>query len=105
MRMMLCRAHQGVNEKCLGCSRELWSLSEGLREEGEHAVAGDVGAGGEFEGEVAAGEFDGAGVGTVAAEGVQHLACRIWEDDAAAFALDHERAPTRAPSALSVTHA
>ena len=42
-------------------------LGEGLEEEGEHAVAGDVGEGGEFEGVVAAGELEGAGVGAVAA--------------------------------------
>jgi hypothetical protein len=39
---------------------------EGFEEEREHAVAGDVGEGGEFEGVVAAGEFEGAGVGAVA---------------------------------------
>jgi hypothetical protein len=50
------------------------SLGEGLKEEGEHAVAGDVGEGGELEGVVAAGEFEGAGIGAVAAKGVEHLA-------------------------------
>jgi len=54
-------------------------LGEGLEEEGEHAVAGDVGEGGEFEGVVAAGEFEGAGVGTVAAEGIEHLASKFGE--------------------------
>ena len=35
----------------------LHELGEGLEEEGEHAVAGDIGERGEFEGVVAAGEF------------------------------------------------
>lgn len=43
-----------------------WSSGEGGAEEGKHAVAGEVGEGGEFEGVVAAGEFEGARVGAVA---------------------------------------
>jgi len=34
-----------------------WAARRGIREEREHAVAGDIGKGGEFERVVAAGEF------------------------------------------------
>src|SRR5712664_2820594 len=50
-------------------SRYIWISSQRLEEEGENAVAGEVGEGGEFEGVVAAGEFEGTRVGAVAAEG------------------------------------
>ena len=43
-------------------------LGEGFEEEGEHAVAGDIGEGGEFEGVVAAGELESVGFSTMATE-------------------------------------
>jgi hypothetical protein len=49
------------------CEARAGSRESGA-EEGKHAVAGDVGEGGKFEGVVAAGEFDGLRMGTVTAE-------------------------------------
>src|SRR5258708_26072733 len=79
-------------------------LGEGLEEEGEHAVAGDVGEGGEFEGVVATGEFEGAGVGSVTAEGVEHLASEFGEHGGVVFAVDHEGVAAGAHTALDVGH-
>src|SRR6266700_160812 len=80
------------------------SLSEGLEEEGEHAVAGEVGEGGKFEGVVAAGEFEGAGVGAVVAEGVEHLAGELREHGGVVLSVDHERVAAGAHAALDVGH-
>src|SRR5258707_15270477 len=76
--------------------------SQGFEEEGEHAVAGEVGEGGEFEGVVAAGEFEGAGVGAVAAEGVEHLAGELGEHGGGVLAVDHEGGAAGAHAALDV---
>ena len=43
-------------------------LGEGFEEKGEHAVAGDVGERGEFEGVVAAGEFESVGFSAMATQ-------------------------------------
>ena len=101
---MLCRGRQGVNDKCLGCLREPCSLRQGFEEEGEHAVAGDVREGGEFERVVAAGEFEGAGVGAVAAEGVEHLSSEVGEHGGVVLAVDHESDATGAHAAFDVGH-
>jgi hypothetical protein len=79
-------------------------LGEGLEEESEHAVAGDVREGGEFEGVVAAGEFEGEGVGTVTAEGVQHLAGEFGEHGGVELTVDHESGATGTHAALDVGH-
>ena len=79
-------------------------LGKGFEEEGEHAVASDVGEGGEFEGVMAAGEFEGAGVGAVAAEGVQHLAGQFGEHRGVVLAVDHEGVAAGAHAALDVGH-
>jgi hypothetical protein len=80
------------------------SLSEGLEEEGEHAVTGDIGKGGEFEGVVAAGEFEGAGIGPVAAEGVEHLSGELREHGGIIFPIDHEGVAAGAHAAFDVGH-
>ena len=79
-------------------------LREGLQEEGEHAVAGDVGKGGEFEGVVAASEFEGARVSAVAAEGVEHLAGEFWEHGGIVLAINHEGGTARPHAALDIGH-
>ncbi len=79
-------------------------LGKGFEEEGEHAVAGDVGEGGEFERIMAAGEFEGARVGAVAAEGVQHLAGEFGEHGGVIFAVDHEGVAASPHTALDVGH-
>jgi hypothetical protein len=79
-------------------------LGEGLEEESEHAVAGDVREGGEFEGVVAAGEFEGEGVDTVTAEGVQHLAGEFGEHRGVELTVDHESGATGTQAALDVGH-
>ena len=79
-------------------------LGEGIEEEGEHAVAGDVREGAEFEGVVATGEFESAGVGAVAAEGVEHLACKLREHGGVVLAVDQEAVAARAHAALDVGH-
>jgi hypothetical protein len=48
-------------------------LGQGGAEEGEHAVAGDVAEGGEFEGVVATVELQRAEIRVVLAEGGEHL--------------------------------
>src|SRR6266568_3374238 len=80
------------------------SLSEGLEEESEHAVAGDVGEGDEFEGVVAAGKFEGAGVGAVATEGVEHLAGELGEHGGVVLAVDHEGVAARAHAVFDIGH-
>ena len=81
-----------------------WLLGKGGAEEGEHAVAGDVAEGGEFEGIVAAGEFEGAGIGTVGVEGVEHLFGEFGEEGGIVLAVDHERVAAGAHTALDVRH-
>ena len=80
------------------------SLGQRLQEESEHAVAGDVGEGGEFEGVVATGEFEGTGVCTVAAEGVEHLAGEMGEHGGVVLAIDHECVAAGAHAALDKGH-
>ena len=79
-------------------------LGEGFEEEGEHAVAGDVGEGGEFERIVAAGEFEGAGVGAVATEGVEHPAGKLWDHRGVVLSVDHQSVPAGTHAALDVGH-
>src|SRR5437016_7656963 len=79
-------------------------LGEGFEEEGEHAVAGDVGEGGEFEGVVTAGELKRAGFGTVAAKGVEHLAGELGEHGGVVLAVDHESGAACAHTALDIGH-
>src|SRR5258708_10324104 len=79
-------------------------LGKGFEEEGEHAVAGDVGEGAEFEGVVAAGEFEGAGVGAVAAEGVEHLAGEFREHGGVVLAVNHEGVAAGTHATLDVGH-
>jgi hypothetical protein len=80
------------------------SLSEGFEEKREHAVAGDVGERGEFEGVVAAGEFEGAGIGAVAAEGVQHLPRELGEHGGVVLPEEHEGVAAGAHAAFDVGH-
>src|SRR5713101_2957502 len=80
------------------------SLCEGFEEEGKHAVAGDVAEGGEFEGVVAAGELEGAGIGAVAAEGIEHLAGELREHGRVVLAIDQEAIAAGAHAALDVGH-
>jgi hypothetical protein len=79
-------------------------LSEGGAEEGEHAVAGDVREGGDFEGVVAAVEFQGAGVGAMAAQGGEHLGGQFGEEGGVVLAVDHEGVLAGAQAALDVGH-
>ncbi len=79
-------------------------LGKGFKEKGEHAVAGDVGEGGEFEGVVAAGELEGAGIGAVAAKGVEHLAREMGEHGGVVLAVDHEGGTAGAHAAFDVGH-
>ena len=53
---------------------------------------------------MAAGEFEGAGVGAVAAEGVQHLAGELGEHGGVVFAVKHEGVAADAHAALDVGH-
>ena len=79
-------------------------LGQGFEEEGEHAVAGDVGEGGEFEGVVAAGELERAWFSAVAAEGIEHLARELGEHGGVVLAVDHERGAACAHTALDIGH-
>ncbi len=99
----MCRARTKRKRTGLKTSRHR-RLGEGLEEEGEHAVAGEVGEGGEFEGVVAAGEFEGAGVGAVATEGVEHLAGEFGEHGGVVLAVDHEGVAASAHAAFDVGH-
>src|SRR5260370_35413698 len=53
---------------------------------------------------MAAGEFEGARVGAVAAEGVQHLAGEFGEHGGVIFAVDHEGVAASPHTALDVGH-
>src|SRR5580693_976568 len=75
-----------------------------LQEESQHAVAGNVGEGGEFKGVVAAGEFEGSWIGTVAAEGVEHLPSELREHGGVVFAVDHQAGAAGAHAAFDVRH-
>ena len=79
-------------------------LGEGLQEEGEHAVSGEVGEGGEFERVVAAGKFEGVGVGSVAAEGVEHHAGEFGEHGGVVLAVNHEGVAAGTHATLDVGH-
>jgi hypothetical protein len=78
--------------------------SQGFQQESEHAVARDVAEGGEFEGVVAAGEFKSAGVGAMAAEGVEHLAGEFGEHGGIVSAVEHEGVATGTHATLDVRH-
>src|SRR6266851_4361816 len=99
----MCRARTKRKRTGLKTSRHR-RLGEGLEEEGEHAIARDVGERGEFEGVVAAGEFEGAGVGSVAAKGVEHLAGEFGEHGGVVLAVDHEGGAAGAHTTLDVGH-
>ena len=77
---------------------------EAFDEEGEHAVAGDVAEGEQFERIVAAGEFEGAGIGTVAAEGIEHLASELGEHGGVVLAVNHEHIAAGTHAAFDVGH-
>ncbi len=79
-------------------------LRQGGAEKGEHAVAGDVAEGGEFEGVVAAVELESAEVGVVAAEGSEHLGGEFGDESGVVFAVDHEGLLAGAHAALDVGH-
>src|SRR5436309_12083707 len=79
-------------------------LGEGFEEEGEHAIAGDVGEGGEFEGVVAAGKFEGARVGAVVAKGVEHLAGELGEHGGVVFTVEHEGVASGTHTPFDVGH-
>jgi hypothetical protein len=79
-------------------------LGEGGAEEGEHAVAGDVGEGSELEGVMAAVEREGAGMGAVAAEGVEHLVRKLGEHGGVVLAVDQEGFTAGAHAAFDVGH-
>ncbi len=85
------------------CSR-LTRLGEGLEEEGEHAVAGDVGERRKFQRVMAAMKFEGAGVGAVVAEGAEHLAGEFGEHRGVVFAVDQEAVAAGAHATLDVGH-
>jgi len=53
---------------------------------------------------MAAGKFEGAGVGTVAAEGVEHLAGEFGEHGGVVLAIDHKGVAAGAHAALDVGH-
>ena len=95
---MIIRAHTGEHRL------KSVLLGEGLEEEGEHAVARDVGERGEFEGVVAAVEFEGAGIGAVAAEGVEHLSGEFGEHGGVVLAVDQEAVAAGAHAALDIGH-
>src|SRR6266851_9754331 len=80
------------------------SSSEGFEEEGEHAVAGDVAEGGKFKRVVAAGEFQGAGIGAVAAERIEHLAGELREHGGVVLAVHQETIAAGAHATLDVGH-
>src|SRR5260370_6648107 len=79
-------------------------LDEGFEEEGKHAVTGEVGEGGECEGIVATGEFEGTGIRTVAAEGVEHLAREFREHGGVVLAVNHEGVAAGAHAAFNIRH-
>jgi len=79
-------------------------LGKGRAEEREHEVPGDVGEGKELEGVVAAMEFEGTRFGTVAAEGVKHLAGEFGEHGRVVFAIDQEGGAAGAHAAFHVGH-
>lgn len=79
-------------------------VGEGGAEEGEHAIASDVGERGEFQGVVAAVEAERAEGGTVAAEGIEHLAGEFGEHGGVVLAVDHEAVAAGAHAALDVRH-
>jgi len=53
---------------------------------------------------MAAGEFEGAGVSSVAAEGVEHLSGELGEHGGVVFAVDHEAGTASAHATLDVGH-
>src|SRR5712692_6215806 len=79
-------------------------LGEGGAEEGEHAVAGDVAEGEEFEGVVAAVEGKGTGMAAMAAEGGEHLLGKLGKHGGVVLAVDHEAVAAGAHAALDVGH-
>ena len=79
-------------------------LGEGFEEKGEHAVAGDVGERGEFEGVMAAGEFEGAGFSAMATEGIEHLAGELGEHGGVVLAVNHESGAAGTHAAFDIRH-
>jgi len=77
---------------------------QGGTEKGEHAVAGDVGERGEFKGVVTTGKFHCAGMGAMAAEGIEHLAGKFGEHGGIVLAVDHERVAVCAHAAFDKRH-
>src|SRR5580692_4670875 len=73
-------------------------------QEREDAVTGDVAEGREFEGIVAAVELEAAGVGTMAAKGVEHLTAQLGEHGGVVLAIDEEGLAVGAHAALDVGH-
>lgn len=53
---------------------------------------------------MAAGEFEDAGVGAVAAEGVEHLAGEFGEHGGVELAVDHEAGAASAHAAFDIGH-
>ena len=93
---MIIRAHTGEHRL------KSVLLGEGLEEEGEHAVARDVGERRKFQRVVAAVEFEGAGVGAVAAEGVEHLTGEFGEHGGVVLAVDEKAVAARAHAAFDI---
>src|SRR5260370_39514316 len=65
-------------------------LGEGLAEEGEHAVGGNVAEGRQLQRVVAAMKREGAGICVVAAEGGEHLLGQRGKERRVVLAVTHE---------------
>lgn len=79
-------------------------MGEGRAEEREDAVASDVAEGRKLERVVAAVELQAARLGTVAAEGVEHLPAEFREHCGVVFAVDEEGFRGCAHAAFDVRH-
>ncbi len=79
-------------------------LGEGCPEKSEHAVAGDVAKGCEFQGIVATMELERAWVGAVPAEGVKHLAAELGEHGRVVFSIHEDGLAVGAHAPFDVWH-
>src|SRR5258707_7132296 len=97
-----CRASTDPSVRGSTRLSESSGLGEGLAEEGEHAVAGNVAEGRQLQRVVAAMKREGAGICVVAAEGGEHLLGPSGEERRGGLALRHEgaRPPAHDPPDL-----
>lgn len=84
--------------------RKLRFWDEGGAEEGKHAVAGDVGERSKLEGVVTTGELEGAGIGAVGVQGVEHLSGELGEKGRIVFSVHHEGSAAGAHTAFDKRH-